>query len=187
MSQTAVRTCWMQCDLLARTTTDTYKHGDVIEALRHASVAMHRCQLGIAKRSGFHSPESSANRHQLDRNEGLRPRTSLAMAMYPTSNTLAHGNSKIVVPYLSSSLTAANDSSTFPLPGYAAAWGRSPYPFHMDKQVSSRRRRYMSPLALHNINIPVWQTSINQRINNSLQIRATPQQPGLWFSGIILP
>jgi len=40
--------------------------------------------------------------------EGLRTGASLAMAMYPTSNTLAHDNSKIIVSYLSSSVTAAN-------------------------------------------------------------------------------
>lgn len=102
--------------------------------------------------------------------EGLRTRISLAMAMYPTSNTLDHDNSKIVVSYLLSSWTAANASSTFSLSGYAVAWGRSPYPSHMDQQVRSRRRRYTSSLMLRNINTHVWQTSINQRITNSLQI-----------------
>lgn len=102
--------------------------------------------------------------------EGLRPQTSLAMAMYSTSNTLAHDNSMIVVSYLSSSLTAANESWTFPLPGHAVAWERCPYSSHIAQPVRWRRHSYTSPSRMRVIRIPVWQTSINQRITNSLQI-----------------
>lgn len=170
MSQTAMRTCWMQCDRSARTTTVTCEHGDFIETLRHASVGMHRSQLEIAKRSGFPLARKFGEPASARPHEGLRTRTSLAMAMYPTSNILAHDNSKIVVSYLSFSLTVANASSTFSLPGHAVAWERCPYSSHIAQRVHWHRRSYTSPSQMQVINTPIWQTSINQRITNSLRI-----------------